>query len=93
MANRPTIEQKQAMLDTLDKCDTEAWTAIVRFCARELESEQQLLAEIICRRAEIDAKQGGTGHHPADHIASVLKLVGLQIVIAAPEATNDNSYS
>jgi hypothetical protein len=90
MANRPTIEQKQAMLDMLDTCDTEAWTATVKYCARELESEQQLLAEIICRRAEIDAKQGGNGHHPADHIASVLRLAGLQIVIA-PEAASDHS--
>jgi hypothetical protein len=84
MADKPTFEQKRAMLETLDGCDRDSWIAIVRYCAPELISEQKLLAEIICRRAE---KIAAIGHQPADHISSVLDDAQLQIVLG--KVTNE----
>jgi hypothetical protein len=49
----PTHEQKLAMLEMLDRCDAEAWRATVAYCARELAAEQDLLAEIVCRRLSL----------------------------------------
>lgn len=76
---KPTLEQRLAMLEMLDNCESEAWRVTVAYCARELVREQGLLAEIVCRRAERLAKNAGNGHYPADHIASVLESAGLRI--------------
>jgi hypothetical protein len=79
----PTIEEKEAILEQLDKCEPEAWKALIRYMARELTQEQSLFAELICREAERRAHRASSGnatHYPADHIASVLTDVGLRLV-------------
>lgn len=82
----PTMEEKDALLEQLDRCEPQAWKVLIRYMARDLVGEQELLAELICREAERRAEQATVStakHYPADHIAAVLADVGLRIVPTA----------
>lgn len=81
----PTMDEKNALLVTLDKCEAEEWKALVRFCLPELVKEQELLADVLCREAERRARRASSGkaqHFPADHLASVLSDLGLRLEAA-----------
>lgn len=86
----PTAEQRQSVLKAIDTLSPDEWIAMIRYMARELAStDQPLLSEIICREAERRAerttkefKNSTVKYYPADHIASVLRDVEMQIVPA-----------
>lgn len=86
---KPTMDEKDALLEHLDRCEPEAWKALVRFCLPELVKEQKLIADIICREAERRAERATTGkakHYPADHLDSVLADLNLRISLAGKES-------
>jgi hypothetical protein len=82
----PTELERRKVLETLDRCDPDAWKGVMRYMAHELATtDQKLLAEIVCREAERRAKTVAPGNNrpPSDYLASVLTDVGMRITVTS----------
>lgn len=77
------IDDENRFVRDLDGMDPEGWSVFMRYVAPRLaETNQRLLAELVCREALKRANRTGLAHRlVSDDIAAVFAELGLRIVV------------
>jgi len=85
------VEKENFAINLTDQCKThDQWLTVVKFGMGTLLKDQHLLFEIIVREAEREAKRSGVDSHvAADHVASIMKELGLRLICADTFNRND----
>ena len=70
----------------LDAMNDEEWVAFMAYFARRMLEEQNLLIELICRRAQqkseaFNERSTHAKHLPSDEIASLMTSCGLKLEV------------